>query len=1088
MTEGFDIAAGVAFLKEAVQMIGKHSESPIRHVLSARLPSMFPGSNEKPAPWWVDYHAKGAETHIHSDLGGKAKRGFIDTLVGSTAIEYERDIADSALALHGEGQVREYCAGLLNKGIPAELIVGVLSDTVRWRAYRIQEVKQLVDIPGTNSFGPAHLVLEEIERIDLSAAGPLEAASLGRFLSMYLGRVESRMLGAYTLAADLGFESEFCLRHIEGIGALVNDAFVSNASYAQLIAKVWTDFVSYLGGSETGNGFDRQSYIFELYILTLAKLLCANVLERKALASGGPELEGILNGSFFKLKGFSNLVEYDYFGWLNESTYVKKLLPVAKDIQQDLAAYNFAAAPAEDLFGGLMVQLARRSHRLLLGQEWTPAWLAHQVVENTIRRIPPGVDPHLVDMCCGSGSMIIEAVKQTRARIESSGEVTATEKLERLSKAITGFDIDPLAVMLSKVTWILAARELIESAEAFDVAIPIYHADSLFASTPIARSIDVDGTEKHELDLDGLKVTLPFFLVTPESDTLFNTILTNSYDLAMEWAKGHAVIHGPEVPARIIEEACNKTENLIDDERTQLAITFVAELLVALETLQRDGRNGIWAFVLSNSYRPGLVSGSFNGLVSNPPWLAMSKVADNPYKKSLLDLTEQYGIKPFGPSHLHAELATIFLIHAIDRYLAPGAAVGCILPESVMSAHHHNRFRRSEYRLAQRAVPFVPDELWRVESGTFKNEAIVLFGEKLPSAEMADVPICIEGNSVVASGTTPITIYVGHQGSRTAWSDRPIASGSTGFFDPAPFRQGADVFPRTAVFHEVSPRGTRFDLSPIQKPDGPSAYLVNEAKKFRNFSISAKGVDRRFLFDILLSNHLTPFEISSPAKGLLPVERDPSGWSPASDVSIATGGSSTGKAFEAFFDAVGCDCEAYFAMLDTPRRKLSVQVFPSTGWLVLMGAGGKLVCAACADISQMDRERLIIDQTLYWVVVQTREEALYLTGLFNSDAINLVIEQFQPRGQFGERHVHTLPLGVTPPFNPQEAAHVEVVSRTQILLEQWKADQSTNPSIFAELMNHNQRLPNRRTSLRKRLKLLPGYDEYEAACRALYDV
>ena len=174
----FDVAAAEAFLKDAVRMIGKDRESPIRHVLSAKLTEMFPSSKEQPRPWWVEYHAKGSETLIRSDRDGKAKRGFIDTLVGSTVIEYEKNLEDTGLALHGEDQVREYCAGLLNEGVPPEIILGVLSDTVRWRAYRVKEALSLSDVPGSKSYGPAHVVLEEFERIDLSAAGPKEAASL----------------------------------------------------------------------------------------------------------------------------------------------------------------------------------------------------------------------------------------------------------------------------------------------------------------------------------------------------------------------------------------------------------------------------------------------------------------------------------------------------------------------------------------------------------------------------------------------------------------------------------------------------------------------------------------------------------------------------------------------------------------------------------------------------------------------------------------------------------------------------------------------------------------------------------------------
>ena len=48
------------------------------------------------------------------------------------------------------------------------------------------------------------------------------------------------------------------------------------------------------------------------------------------------------------------------------------LLPVAREIQRDLYAYDFGLPVGEDLFGRLMTQVASRSRRKLLGQEWTP--------------------------------------------------------------------------------------------------------------------------------------------------------------------------------------------------------------------------------------------------------------------------------------------------------------------------------------------------------------------------------------------------------------------------------------------------------------------------------------------------------------------------------------------------------------------------------------------------------------------------------------------------------------------------------------------------------------------------------------------
>src|SRR5205814_8511090 len=122
------------------------------------------------------------------------------------------------------------------------------------------------------------------------------------------------------------------------------------------------------------------------------------------------------------------------------------------------------------------------------------------------------------------------------------------------------------------------------------------------------------------------------------------------------------------------------------------AIRARLALATRLVELARANRNGIWAFILRNTYRPGLLVGQFNGLVSNPPWLAMSQLAENPYKTQLSSRAQLYGINPAGASHLHLELATTYLLHAVDRYLSPGAAVACLLPGTIFNGHHHQKF------------------------------------------------------------------------------------------------------------------------------------------------------------------------------------------------------------------------------------------------------------------------------------------------------------------------------------------------------------------------------------------------------------
>lgn len=1081
MENQFDLRAASECLKESVRLISEGKiEDVIRHRFAAHLPKIFPND-----PWWVTYHGLGSEQHVKFDNKGRTASGFVDTLVGLTAIEYEKDLSQARIFQHGLDQVRDYCAGLLNRGHPADLIVGILSDTVIWKAYRVSSVAPL-DPAGSGILGRLHVQLEEIDTLDATAADERSAQRFVDFLLKHLGREGARPLGAETLSRDLGFESVFCERHVLGIRGLVGQAFRSNPKYSGMIKKLWQDFISYLGDSSLASGFDTEVYVRELYLLTLAKLLCANVIEKRALASDEDEIRAILNGDHFKMKGLANLVEYDYFGWLNEDPHVAGLIPVAMAIQDDLRAYDFHSLPAEDLFGATMAQLAKRSQRLLLGQEWTPSWLASEIVSRTFDLIPVGEDPRFVDMCCGSGAMIVETVKIARARLDASGVARGASYVTRLANAITGFDIDPLAVMLAKVGWIIAARDRLEPFGAYQVSIPIYHADSLFAATPLSRSLDDEtGMDRYELVLDDRAVSLPSFLVSPEYRTLFDAILNGAYALAMASAESTIASYTTADLEDLVSECLLNAGVNLDSEQRVGVLGFCDELVSALDVLQRDGRNGIWSFVLRNSYRPGLVAGLFNGIVSNPPWLALSKIADNPYKETLKRRAESYGIKPAGPSHLHIELATIFLLHAVERYLRPNGAVGCVLPESILSGHHHNPFRSGAFASGVRPVPLGIDELWRVEKGTFKNEAVVLFGRREPRAVIAPDPI--PGQIVSTDGRAPLSFRTIVQGNRIAWTDKStIGTGGHGFFQPAEFRQGADIMPRTLIFHETTLLPTRqWSLEPIDRNLSPRRYLVSDAKKYKDFTLPRCVVADKFVFDVLMSNHLTPFDLATPAKGFLPIERDIAGkWSPITATKLATQ-SATKLVFDRILAVAGTNLFGYFNLLDSNRRKLTNQTIPINGWLVCMGAGGDYVCAGYTDVATYLRGKLIIDQTLYWTSTESEDEAIYLVGLLNSESVNQIIKEFQPRGQFGARHVHTLPLGVTPKFDPFDAAHVDVVEKTKQLIFEWEAAKASDRDTLA-LLDPNKSLAHRRSKLRIKIRLLSGYTDYELACKNLY--
>ena len=542
---------------------------------------------------WISHYSKGTEAQtIIGQAGGGTANRFIDNLVGSTTIEYEADLRVPAKMREGYGQVKEHTAGLIRSGIPISQVRGILSDTVDWYAYDVFLAASVQ--PETCTTEDVTLQLIDVLSIQLDDA--LTAERFVNFIRKHLAREQSRPLRADLLTYDLGLDSTSYQRRVGPLVDLVETGRVVDSSIL-VATDLWSQFVDYLEG-ESG-GFRTAAYVDEVYLCVLARLLTANVLLGHAMLSDDQQLKEILDGSYYRDQyQLENMVEQDYFGWLNSPQHADKLLPIAHEIQRDLYAYDFSWHPEEDLFGRLMAQLARRSQRKLLGQEWTPSWLARLLAERCLDNLPEGETPRIVDMCCGSGAILAEIVKTARSRLHLSDMLS-------LQDVATGFDIDPLAVSLSKATWVATLAAEINAARR-PIVIPIYHADSLFAVTPVSKAIPLFGEGAPiEVSLDGEIIELPSALVQPEYGGLFERIVDWAYDeaidakqrgeagqltkgVAEDFLKGVVAATGLTMPADLEEAICKA----------------VYALASRMASLAISDRNGIWAFILRNAYRP----------------------------------------------------------------------------------------------------------------------------------------------------------------------------------------------------------------------------------------------------------------------------------------------------------------------------------------------------------------------------------------------------------------------------------------------------------------------------------------------------
>lgn len=1067
-------AARDFFIQASHDIADSSKEDPLRYLFCTRLPVMFPSK-----PWWIDEHARKAETNETYNVDSAPRNGFADALIGHTVVEYEKDLSRKAVFDHGYEQVEDYCAGLLNKGIARENIVGILSDTVHWYAYRV-DIKFDKDPMAVNGlWGRSNLELHEIDRLDMTDTSDNNLGRFERFINRFYGRIGSKELTPKTLLSDFGLCSGSTKTRTDAIRKLVIEACNTNPEYAKLIESLWASFVESVTG--TGSGF-IDDYSHELYIITLAKLIAANILEARVPERSSDQVREILNGNYFIGAGIDNLVEYDYFGWLNDSPYIDDLVECAIEMQRDLAIYDFSNVATADLFGGLISQMAGIDRKILLGQAPTPQPIASRMVAKVIQNLD-GRDPHLIDMCCGSGIFIVETIDQL---IETMGRpATITDdQLCILRESIYGFDVDPLAILLSKVNWVLVMRRYIHSFSG-PIHIPIYHADSLFTRTPVSVH-DAPGSNELVVYLYDHAVAIPQFLISRPYQQLFSEIVVSADIIAADSTKNKGSASYESI-SNDFDSLITRLNIKLDDEMTASAYATFAELVRTLADLRYRDKNGIWPFILGNSFKPAFTTDFFNGIVSNPPWLTLSRLHRNPYRDALVKLAKMHGIMPCENAFPHVELATVFLIASARRYVSDDGIIACIMPHSILNGRHEEPFRTGGYLRSELSTKFRLTEMWELPKEAFKNRAVVVFAKKEDAEQAADEVTGIVFDSNFNCNDVTFRLITNGKATAFSYNTHSVekALGST------TFNQGFDGMPRTAVIFKCEQQQNGlWTVSSIPTNGDLLSFAVRDAKTCKSFNIgTVSNIDSSLLYEMITSNQVMPFAPVRPIKAFLPVKYMPEkGAVELTDKEISLMGRSnkyladkvkhcTDNGVEFYQDKGG-----YLAYIDR-RNKLSLTLHDTSPWRVLYGAGGSNISATainCREISAL--HKLVIDQTLYWKGVTNESEALYYVGLLNSDAINDAIKEFQPEGNFGKRHIHTLPLSMITEYDPDDERHVKVVEATREL--QAALDKAyLNNSHFASLLDpSSSTLIRRRRAFQEYYRELPEFAYLNEAC------
>ena len=365
--------------------------------------------------------------------------------------------------------------------------------------------------------------------------------------------------------------------------------------------------------------------------------------------------------------------------------------------------------------------------------------------------------------------------------------------------------------------------------------------------------------------------------------------------------------------------------------------------------------------------------------------------------------------------------------------------------------------------------------LWLLPESVFKNKAIVVFGTKKSWEDFSSLP----GMNIVSIDKSESTVFITKQyGSQTIWTNEEVRQAANSSASPH-FEQGADIMPRNIFFFNLEESGGAYSISFIT-PNSNYAYFLQNMHKGKDYSIPEAIIPKRYFYKVLVSNIVTPFGLSEAPLALLPVKVNADGaWERLTYRQINAMSrpvKNTFKEIEREYKVLqGANRDIYINALNW-RGKLEKQNFNDKKFLVVFGAGGSKPCASYIQLDASDR--YIVDQTLYWYVTNSEDEALYLVGLLNSDSISQAIAPFQPEGLQGKRHVHTLAPSTIPSYDAGNVTHKQLADITSQLIGELQAARiDTNPNSGT--------LQLRRRKVMAQIAKLPSYQQYSDLCEKI---
>jgi SAM-dependent methyltransferase len=886
--------------------------------------------------------------------------------VGQTVFEFKRDLrrekADAEEELTRYLTDRERQTGLR--------FVGIATDGADFIPYEVRR-GVLTRLPGFATKDNAGQLLARLDA----------AVSIGADLPPIPALVQ-RELGRDSLAYE---------RSRGSLDAMWGE--VRERPDVELRRRLWSDLLSRVYGGDVG----ADDLFFQHTYLTIV----AKTMATQVLGVGVPSAAELLAGAPFMDAGIHGAVESDFFGWVLDA-------PGGADLVERIARQvsRFSLRDVEaDVLKGLYESLIDPEQRHELGEYYTPDWLASMMCE---RVIEDPLHQRVLDPACGSGTFLFHAVRKFLAAADVAG-VSSPDAVAQCCSAVVGIDVHPVAVIIARVTYLLALGEE-RLREHPPIAVPVYLGDSLQWNTRAFM-----GERDISIPVPGGAGALVFpFSVTHDPGVL-DSVIEAMLALSEQGAGVDA-----------FRAWLGRTGVWNASDAEELAATYVM-----LRDLHAADRDHIWGYVARDLSRPIWLSSEGQRpdvIVGNPPWLSyhfMSREMQTRFRVESMRL----GVWVGGAGRVsHQDLSAYFYAKCLELYLDPGATIAFVLPYAALSRHHAEKFRTGRFSswVGRPKVEQVFARVRFVEAWAFDDAVRPLF----------PVPCCVLIGRAGEEGPLPRTIiaYAGTLPRRDATPAEagialkvmeqpwPQAGSEEVSSYTARFRAGAIVFPRVLFVVERAAVG-RFGGDPAA-PLVRSRRTVLEKAPWRDLAGLEGRVEQPFLRPLYMGESITPFRVLGPLEAVIP-------WDDSAGKMLdLEGARAAGHIYlSAWLTEVEKLWKEHGKRSDEPLvprldyfGQLSAQMPPAPIRLVYTKSGTLPAAAIVRDV------RGVVENRLYWVAVG-EEEARYLEAILNSETARSAAAHRQSRGQWGARDFDKVMLELPiPAFVSGEAVHEELVA------------------------------------------------------------